>query len=312
MMRFLVVLALASLVAAQQQQDKPAAPKPAPAPEAKPPDEPTPAAPSPKGERWPFRVIYDILPEETTAEAMVRDRLVRPGLLRRALPHLPATWHAIGEDTLPEPVAAMFGKQLDRSNPEHKRIDVAAAHLFDGRKAFTMAWGDAVMAERSLVVFDAASNHAAGNLLPQVTVMSPWHKPPVLLQTDLDGTGAVTLVIDVHHHNGTVEDWDARHYLQVKADRLVAVLTHAHNLQFIHPPHEEGYLHQFVVSDGPTSLRLVTLYENAYYGPALVPIGEARLVRKALGEPFRTTERTAWLPGAECHLAPVTSDFARR
>lgn len=264
-------------------------------------------------EKYPYHELDAILPEVTEA-ARLTLQFRRSGLLQRALPHVDVRCDCpIRAEELSVPLREAIRKLdaavLDEPEVRRSAPTVCTGILLDGARIGLVRWRVGTNHVVALLHQDPVSGAIASAYLQGEGVWDRWHQLPRLQQTDLDGDGTMEVVLDVHHHNGTVEDWDARHYLVPRGPGFRSVLTLATGVRHVMSPRECGETHQFVIADSPTQVRVYTWYDNACLGPSYVPLGVITLQREGCDQPFREVERTAWLRQAECHLDTRTPSY---
>jgi hypothetical protein len=253
----------------------------------------------------PWR-LADVLPDTKEQKALRKRHLGPISFVRHLIPHLPVVWMDTNE--VPDEVAAQLSKLVG----PRKLIRMHAGMLLDGRQVYTGVSDqdpDSMRCQRGLLVLNVESGEIAACTLPRVTLQDDWRTVPPLQQVDTDQDGEMEVMLKVHHHNGTVEDFDAQHYLRVVGKRLVADIVIREAAWLIEPPNEGGYVRQALLFDGPLAVRVVTWFEYADEANSLVPLGECHLRRPGMRLPFEQLGVTAWVAGTDRWLLPSSSDF---
>ena len=259
-------------------------------------------------EREPFVELANILPSAAKQQELRRRHLGSNSFARHLVPHLPIVW--MEYRAAPEAVQTRLAELLRPA----KLVHVHVGMLLDGRQVYTgrsKQHPEYIRTTRALLVLDPDTGKLAGAQLPTVTMQDDWFAVPPLQQVDTDQDGEMELVLKVHHHNGTIEDGDAQHYLRVVGDQLTTDLVIREAGWVVEPPNEGGYLRQAILHDGPLALRLVTWFEYANQANILVPLGECYLRRKGPRLPFEPLGTTAWVAGSGWRLQPLRCDFAK-
>lgn len=263
------------------------------------------------GDRFPYRRLDELLQGvDATASAQ---QFERRGIVRRLCPLQEVRCHEVRAEQLPEAVCEVIRRHdaaiSTTDDMPKSEARIWTGPLLDGDRVYVARWRCCTWHEISILHADSKSGVVAAAHLDDFGTTDPWPGTPRLQQTDLDGDGQVELVLDVHHHNGTAEDWDARHFLQPQGRQLRSELTVRHAQWDLYTPAEAGNLFQAALAGTAMEVRVVTWYENPMLGPDFVPLGVTLLARKDLGVPFREVSRTAWLPGAECHLGTCEPSY---
>ena len=254
----------------------------------------------------PWHRLADLLPSAKEQQVLRQLHLAPNSFVRHLIPHLPVVW--MGMRVVPDEVQTRLAELVG----PHKLVAIHAGMLLDGRQVYTGVSErdpEFVRCQRALLVLNPASGKMAAATLPVVTMQDDWFALPPLQQVDIDRDGEMELVLKVHHHNGTVEDLDAQHYLRVVGEQLHADIVIREAGWVVEPPNEGGYLRQALLFDGPFSVRLVTWFEYANDANILVPLGQCQLQRPGPRLPFAQVGVTPWVAGAGWRLLPCSSDL---
>ncbi|MFM1872979.1 MAG: hypothetical protein RL398_2401 [Planctomycetota bacterium] len=269
--------------------------------------------PEPSSDQPTYRSFNDLTPTEQGARRTIRE-LAREGIFRRALPlHPVAITHYLEAKVFPRRVLAGMRLPTNAASPDRTPDDRARiwrGALLDGTEVFAarLPIPEVPTNDFSIAWFDPETEELGGSVLGRTGMIDQWGYEPRIFQVDLDEDGRMEVVLDVLHHNGTIENRYVRHYLLPHHGRLRAVLTHHFEVKLIDSPNEGGFLYQMPIRDRPGRLQIYTWYENATVAPLCVPVGLTTVERGEDGV-YREVARRTLLPGAECWIELPAPSF---
>lgn len=276
-----------------------------------------PQRPEPPKPTYPYRSFTDLTPSWAEAQRLtevVRSRRV----WMRAIPHVPVQLNAYCDvREFPKEVLKVMALPegaRETGRPKDAQQNVWRAGLLDGTELYAAQLLVPVYCYRQLFLLhrDPATGHMATARLDKSGLCDNWYEPPRIQQVDLDGDGRMEVVLDVLHHNGTVENSYRRHYLTMVDSRFRTLLATAVEVKLVDSPNEGGFLHQMPFVDEYGHMAVYTWYENAAVPPGVpvtVPVGFTILAREGADEPYHEAARDSLLPRAECWLGVREADY---